>query len=86
MQDKYDKAIEDIRKKMLTIGIGALNDIEVLNIIQDKDVFKKLRSLILDRTNYQIKMMMSDIEKIRRTDKSVTLIGIIKENNENRRD
>jgi hypothetical protein len=86
MQDKYDKAIEDIRKKMLTIGIGALNDIEVLNIIEDKDVFKKLRSLILDRTNYQIKMMISDIEKIRRVDKSVTLIGIIKENNENRRD
>ena len=86
MQDKYDKAIEDIRKKMLTIGIGALNDIEVLNIIEDKDVFKKLRSLILDRTNYQIKMMISDIEKIRRVDKSLTLIGIIKENNENRRD
>lgn len=86
MQDKYDKAIEDIRKKMLTIGIGALNDIEVLDVIKDKDVFKKLRSLILDRTNYQIKMMVSDIEKIRRVDKSVTLIGIIKENNENRRD
>lgn len=86
MQDKYDKAIEDIRKKMLTIGIGALNDIEVLNVVEDKDVFKKLRSLILDRTNYQIKMMISDIEKIRRIDKSVTLIGIIKENNENRRD
>ena len=93
MQDsKYAKRVlsDHIKQKIFTTGIGAIDDIEEIFkdiLIDNEDLWKKLRKAILDRVNYQYKIMqttLEDFEVVRKN--QVTLIGIMKENkNENRR-
>ena len=90
--DEYSKRMlnEHIKQKIFTTGIGAIDDTEeIFKDIIDKneELWKKLRKTILDRVNYQYKLMNSTLDEFNIEKKNqVTLIGIIKENkNENRR-
>lgn len=89
---EYAKRVlsDHIKQKIFTTGIGAIDDIEEIFkdiLIDNEDLWKKLRKAILDRVNYQYKIMqttLEDFEVVRKN--QVTLIGIMKENkNENRR-
>lgn len=82
---------EYIKQKIFTTGIGAIDDIEEIFkdiLVDNEELWKKLRKAILDRVNYQYKLMNSTLDDFEVEKKGlVTLIGIMKENkNENRRD
>lgn len=92
MQDSFGKRLlsEHIKKRIFTSGIGAIEDIEEIfkdYVMQDEELWKKLRKSILDRINYQFSLVSEDLKKFEVTaNNSVTLIGIMKENkNEDRR-
>lgn len=81
---------EYIKQKIFTTGIGAIDDIEEIFkdiLVDNEELWKKLRKAILDRVNYQYKLMNSTLDDFEVEKKGqVTLIGIMKENkNENRR-
>ena len=91
--DESSKRIlnEHIKQKIFTTGIGAIDDIEEIFkdiLINNEELWKRLRKAILDRVNYQYKLMNSTLDDFEVEKKGlVTLIGIMKENkNENRRD
>lgn len=92
MPDDFSKRLlsEHIKKRIFTSGIGAIEDIEEIfkdYVIQDEELWKKLRKSILDRINYQFSLVSEDLKKFEVNAKNaVTLIGIIKEKkNEDRR-
>jgi hypothetical protein len=89
--NEYSKRMlnEYIKQKIFTTGIGAIDDIEEIFkdiLIDNEELWKKLRKAILDRVNYQYKLMNSTLDDFEVEKKGqVTLIGIMKENkNENR--
>lgn len=89
--NEYSKRMlnEHIKQKIFTTGIGAIDDIEEIFkdiLIENEELWKKLRKAILDRVNYQYKLINSILDDFEIEKKGqVTLIGIMKENkNENR--
>jgi len=78
--ENKEKLKNDIKPRLMCIGIGAIGILEEF-IDKDNENFKKMRGKILDLMNYQIKLLGTQIDKYN-TKESVTLIGIIKENKE----
>ena len=64
---EYAKRVlsDHIKQKIFTTGIGAIDDIEEIFkdiLIDNEDLWKKLRKAILDRVNYQYKIMQTTLE------------------------
>lgn len=92
LEDNYSKRMmsEYIKKKIFTTGIGAIDDIERIlkdEISIDEELWEKIRKAILDRTNYQYRLVQEELNSLStKLNNTVTLIGIMKENkDENRR-